>query len=454
MRNLTSGNIYKTFILFALPIMITALLGQMFSTVDTIIAGKMLGEASIAAIGGTASLITLVSCAISGYAVGFSVYVANLFGAGEYAKIKQSLYSVLIVSGGVIVFISAMLILFSGKVADLLKVNDVIRDEAISYFSIYCVGLIFMLFQHMFTCIMHALGETLYPLIVSVITQFVHVGGSVLLVIVLNYNSVNALAIAAIFSNIVFSLLLFVKINIYFKKLNIPRGFKLNLGMVARTLKYSLPTLAQQIIMYTSDVLMLPFINSLSVAQVSAYSVSGKVKTLAEQTYCSSSKALSNYAAQCIGAGKTENIKKGVRAGAVQGLVFLVPILLCCIVFAESICRMFFAKDFSEEAFRYSVLFLRVFMPFITFNVINNLFHSFFRGIKAMNLLLLITSIGSLSKYLFARVFFEGFALSGIYLAIALSWIVEAIACIIIYFGGVWQKYIQKKTPADISSKN
>ncbi len=442
MKNLTEGNIYKTFILFAFPILFTAVLAQMFSMVDTVIAGKLLDDGSIAAIGGTSSLLTLVSCALSGYATGFAVYIAKLFGAGEYTKIKQSFYSVLYASGAVVLIASALLILFGSKIAQLLNVDIAIRKEAVSYFSIYCAGLIFMLLKQMFTCVMHALGDTLYPLVVSLIAQFVHIGVSLFIILVFGYKSVNALAIAVMISNLVFDLLLLVKIKKCFQRMNIPRGVKLELSAVARTLKYSLPTLTQQIIMYTSDVLMLPFINSLGVVQVSAYSVSEKIKTLSEQTYCSSSKALSNYAAQCIGAGKTDKLKKGVKAGAIQGLVFLLPILLICVVFAESICMIFFSDNFSGTALKYSVMFLRIFMPFITFNVINNLFHSFFRGIKAMKFLLLMTSIGSFSKYVFTLVLFDKFALQGIYTAIAISWVVEAIACAIVYFSGVWQKYI------------
>jgi Na+-driven multidrug efflux pump len=50
MKDLTSGNIYKNFILFAIPMVLAGMLTQAYSTVDTIIAGKFIGDAALAAV--------------------------------------------------------------------------------------------------------------------------------------------------------------------------------------------------------------------------------------------------------------------------------------------------------------------------------------------------------------------------------------------------------------------
>ena len=44
MKDLTKGNIYKTFLLFAIPMVLSSLLSQAYSTIDTIMAGKLLGD--------------------------------------------------------------------------------------------------------------------------------------------------------------------------------------------------------------------------------------------------------------------------------------------------------------------------------------------------------------------------------------------------------------------------
>ena len=56
MKDLTKGNIYKTFLLFAIPMVLSSLLSQAYSTIDTIMAGKLLGDNALAAIGALSHL--------------------------------------------------------------------------------------------------------------------------------------------------------------------------------------------------------------------------------------------------------------------------------------------------------------------------------------------------------------------------------------------------------------
>ena len=61
MKDLTKGNTLKTFLIFAIPLVLGGVLSQGYNLVDTIIAGKMLGDTGLAAIGATAPLISFVS---------------------------------------------------------------------------------------------------------------------------------------------------------------------------------------------------------------------------------------------------------------------------------------------------------------------------------------------------------------------------------------------------------
>ena len=53
MKDLTSGNVYKTFFLFGFPMVLSGLLSQMYGIIDTSIAGKLIGETGLAATGVT-----------------------------------------------------------------------------------------------------------------------------------------------------------------------------------------------------------------------------------------------------------------------------------------------------------------------------------------------------------------------------------------------------------------
>ncbi len=73
MKDLTQGNIYKTFVVFALPMVLAALLSQAYNLVDTVIAGRWLGSGGLAALGATSPLIQFVSSLFWGYNQGFAI---------------------------------------------------------------------------------------------------------------------------------------------------------------------------------------------------------------------------------------------------------------------------------------------------------------------------------------------------------------------------------------------
>ena len=92
MKDLTRGNIYKTFILFAIPLVLSGVLSQCYNLIDTVIAGKFLGDNGLAAIGCTAAFISFSSSIFWGYAAGASIHIAALFGARKYRDIKAAVY--------------------------------------------------------------------------------------------------------------------------------------------------------------------------------------------------------------------------------------------------------------------------------------------------------------------------------------------------------------------------
>jgi len=66
MKNLTEGNIPKNLMLFAIPIIVSGVIGNAYNLIDTIIVGKYIGEYGLAALGSTSPFITIISSVIWG----------------------------------------------------------------------------------------------------------------------------------------------------------------------------------------------------------------------------------------------------------------------------------------------------------------------------------------------------------------------------------------------------
>jgi len=84
-------------------------------------------------------------------------------------------------------------------------------------------------------------------------------------------------------------------------------------------------------------------------------------------------------------------------------------------------------------------MFSQIYLPFILFNLVNNLFHGFYRGIGFMKLLVILTAIGGVSRVIFTYILAR-YGMHGIYGGWALSWVTEAIIAAITYFMGTWKK--------------
>ena len=110
---------------------------------------------------------------------------------------------------------------------------------------------------------------------------------------------------------------------------------------------------------------------------------------------------------------------------------------------------MFFPDGFSGKAFEYAVCFSRYILPFAFVNLINNLFHSFFRGIAAMNYLIIATVIGSVGRIAAGIILSRALGMAGVYIAFIVGWTAEAIFVSVIYLlklrnSKMIQKFIEK----------
>ncbi len=143
--------------------------------------------------------------------------------------------------------------------------------------------------------------------------------------------------------------------------------------------------------------------------------------------------------AQCVGAGKFDKIKKGVRVGLLQNVLLVLPTLTLCVIFADELCGLFFPKDYTGEAFDFSVAYARYFLPFAFLDLINNLFHGFFRAIKNMGILIISTSIGAATRLIASLILAERYGIYGIYAGWVISWFIEAIFALTVYLGGFWK---------------
>ena len=88
-KTMTEGKPLKLIFSFALPLMIGNVFQQLYTVVDTMVVGQVLGVNALAALGASDWLNWMILSVIQGFAQGFSILMAQEFGAGHIKRLKK-----------------------------------------------------------------------------------------------------------------------------------------------------------------------------------------------------------------------------------------------------------------------------------------------------------------------------------------------------------------------------
>ena len=100
MRDMTKGAPLGHLFLYAVPLLLGNWLQLAYNAVDSIIAGRFIGQDALAAEGVAGPVMNLVILAISGLCIGAGVLMSEAFGAKRTARLKETLATTLLFGAG------------------------------------------------------------------------------------------------------------------------------------------------------------------------------------------------------------------------------------------------------------------------------------------------------------------------------------------------------------------
>lgn len=436
MKKLYEGNLKKNFFVFAFPLVLTALFSQAYHIINTIMAGKLIGDEAISAIGSTSPFISMISSVFWGYGTGLSVYVAMLFGERDYKKMINVIKINILISSLIIIIISILCILFHSVIFNFLNIEKHLWEDSYSYFKIYMSGLVFLHLNWCFLPIANAIGKSVFPFVASVISNILNIFGNYIFIKHFDMR-VEGTAYATVISAFIISVFYLITFIITFKNEKISiRGLYFLSDELSESWSYSFPTMLQQSVMYMCTAFVSPLTNKCGAAAIAGYTIGMRLYDLNAAIYQNSNKTIGNFIAQCMGAKKYQLINDGIKVCLVQTPLFLLPFLLFTVFGSGFISDIFLDES---DSIYYSSVFMKYCMPFVIFNVINNFLHAIFRSVGSGRILVVSTVIYSVSRFAYSYIFYGIFDMYGIYLAIILSWITEAVFGLCVYFSGKWK---------------
>lgn len=432
-KRLTEGNIYKNYLLYALPLVLSSIMAQLYNTVDAVIAGKYIGETALGAVSAAGSVEAVMFAFFNGFAAGFSIYLSRLFGRRDYARIKRDTFSTALFLSVLCLLITTLLILFRDPLLDFLKVDDVLRRDTEIYFVITMGAYFVRCIERILGQVLPAMGITSYTLYVSMGASLLNIAGNIVAVTVFRMG-VAGLAAATVFSTLCQVVLYLILIARTFRGLPVEKSrYRFRFSDLAASFRFTLPTAVQQVAFHGVSLFIAPPINGLGAAATAGYNVSNRIYSISSMTIWNLTSAISCYTAQCAGEGSLKKIPKGLRAGFLLNGAALIPVITLCFVFASPIVSIFFPSGFEGESLLYALRYVRVFLPFIFIQMVDHVFHAYLRSVGAVGHVFWISLFGAVVRLIATYLLVPVLGMDGVFLGQILSWVADTAVSLLLY---------------------
>lgn len=389
-----NGPIWNKLPQFALPVAATAILGQLFNAADIAVVGNFTGAektVAVAAVGANSAVIGLIINLFIGIALGCNVVIAHAIGRGDRDAVQRAVHTSVVVAviGGIIVGLLGQLI--AAPLLGMLNVPDEVFPLALLYLRIYLVGLPVILLYNFEAAIFRSVGETRVPLVALTISGILNVVLNLFFVAVLNM-SVSGVAIATVISNVVSSVILFVKlrrteldIHLDLKKLRI------DLPILRRILAIGLPAGVQSSLFSVSNIVIQSAINSLGTVVMAASSAAFNIEILTFDIIDAFSQACTTFVGQNYGAGKIDRCKKTLKLCMLEGLAALVAAIAILLFFGKPLLSIF---NNDPEVVETGYIRLMYVMFSHIFNLLYNVMSGYLRGFSISLAPAILTMLG------------------------------------------------------------
>jgi Na+-driven multidrug efflux pump len=364
--------------------------------------------------------------------------MGNLFGAKEFLRLKKIMVTAFYLVIAATLIIGGLSLFLYRPVFAFLNIEEAIWDDSLKYYRLMCIHMCLAMLSHFFITAANAIGETRFPLYMSVLSSLLTIGGNFLAVGVFDFGVVG-IGVSNLIATGTVVLLYTVRFHFYFKEMGVHKERVIpHFRYFTALLPYSIPNVIQQMSMYMGILLMSPVRNALGYAVMAAVSITSQIGGMCNTVYYASAKTSANYIAQCVGAKKYEKIKKAVGVAFVQGCLFFLPILFFICLCPDVICGLFIDEAADPQTWSYAKLYIRYFLPFIVCNMVCGIFHSVFRGIKANKHLMICATICTVAQIVVSYAATPAFGIKGLYAGTVAGWASEAIYVLIIFFSGHW----------------
>lgn len=422
-KDLTTGNVTGTMLLFAGPMILGNLLQQCYNIADTLIVGRCLGASALAAVGSAYTLMTFLTSIIIGLCMGSGAVYSIYYGKKEVLQMKKSMLTSFLFIGAVTIVLNILVFWGIQGILNILQVPENVYELMYEYVWIIFFGIVFVFLYNYFAFLLRALGNSLVPLCFLGAAAVLNIFLDALFVIKFQMG-VEGAAFATVIAQAVSGIGIGLYTWVKEPELRPRKGERLtDRRTVAEVVRNSSAACVQQSVMNFGILMIQGLVNRFGTVVMAAFAAGVKIDSFAYMPAQEFGNAFSLFISQNHGAGKSERIKQGMRRAAIVSMSFCGVISAGIFVLAPALMKIF-VDEKEREIIQAGIGYLRIEGSFYCGIGMLFLLYGFYRGIgkPEMSLVLTILSLGTRVVLAYMLSPIPQIGVWGIWWAIPIGW--------------------------------
>ena len=339
--DMTEGQPWKKIVIFTVPMLLGNIAQQLYSTVDSIVVGRYVGDNALAAVGSATPILNLLLVLFVGISMGASIMVAQYFGARQRNELSITIGNCITLTGIAVLVIMGIAVLIVRPLLEMLNTPSTIIDWCTSYLLILCIGSAGSAYYNILCGVLRGLGDAFSALLYLLVATVLNIVLDIVFVAYFQMG-VDGVAWATIISQFISALLCFWKLK------RMTEHFDLKVEYLKPIKKYAgkiiglgLPSGLTQGILSVAMIMVQSLTNSFGELLIAANVIIMRVDGFAMLPNFSFGTAMTTYAGQNVGAKKMDRVIKGAKQGTLLAVLTSSFLTLLILLFGKQLMGIF-----------------------------------------------------------------------------------------------------------------
>lgn len=432
--DLTQGNVMKTMLRFAVPMILGNLLQQCYNVADTLIVGRFLGPSALAAVGSSFTLMTFLTSILLGLCMGSGAVFSIRFGRRDDEGLKEGMCASFVLIAAITVALNVLVFAGADVIIAFLQVPREVRGMMREYLLVIFCGIAATFLYNYFASLLRAVGNSVAPLIFLAVSAALNIALDLWFVLGLNRGVAGA-AQATVIAQYVSGLGIALYTWFFCPGLRVSRRHcQVRLSSLREIAGFSILTCIQQSVMNFGILMVQGLVNSFGTTVMAAFAAAVKIDAFAYMPVQDFGNAFSTFIAQNYGAKRVDRIRAGLKGAVAAAFAFCAAVSLLVWIFARPL-MLLFVREGETAIIAEGVRYLRIEGAFYCGIGCLFLLYGLYRALEkpGMSVVLTIVSLGTRVALAYALSAVPALGVTGIWWSVPIGWVLADVIGLVYY---------------------